>query len=413
MTENAKAESTETQGTETGKDKPRHNRNMQIVVKVSKFCNLRCEYCYEYPELGNRAAMSREQLAAMYRSLGDYFRERDAADRQRTRLDFIWHGGEPLMQPSQLYWDTFADQKEILGESVLHTNAVQTNLTLLDDDRLDLLGRGFDSVGVSLDVTGGLRVNRAGRDQQPKIVRNLKKLIDSGRRVGCITVLSSRNVADVERTFRFYEELGINFRVLPLFDTGERGQTTPFEISLQQELDALAHLVDLWLSSDSQPAPPAPINTYVSIAARHLAGDEGRGYRDRREWLPLILVNTDGGTFTYGESYGDPDWSIGNVFTDAFGDMLAGEVFERCAVQAERRVARNCLACPFFEACGAQLVAETETRERDHDGNGTLLCTARPVIAYIVDQLKQRAPDLVDTWRHRTDQEPDPALAAA
>src|SRR5207253_3151323 len=77
MTENAKAKSTETQGTETGKDKPRHNRNMQIVVKVSKFCNLRCEYCYEYPELGNRAAMSREQLAAMYRSLGDYLRERD------------------------------------------------------------------------------------------------------------------------------------------------------------------------------------------------------------------------------------------------------------------------------------------------------------------------------------------------
>jgi sulfatase maturation enzyme AslB (radical SAM superfamily) len=65
-------EKTVNKNPDTAPARPRHNRNMQIVVKVSKLCNLRCEYCYEYPELGNRAAMSREQLAAMYRSLGDY-----------------------------------------------------------------------------------------------------------------------------------------------------------------------------------------------------------------------------------------------------------------------------------------------------------------------------------------------------
>lgn len=390
----------------------RHHRNMQIVVKVSKFCNLRCEYCYEYPELGERAAMSREQLAAMYRTLGDYFRKRDAADRRTTRLDFVWHGGEPLMQPPQLYRDTFADQKEIFGEAVPHSNSVQTNLTLLDEDRLDLLTHGFTSAGVSLDVIGGLRVNAAGRDSQPKVVRNLKRLLATGRRVGAITVLSARNIDRLDEVFRFYEGLNLNFRVLPLFDTGERSQTTPFEISLRQELDALALLFDLWLTGDTLPQPPAPLNAYVQIAVRHLAGRE-QPYRDRREWLPLILVNTDGSTHTYGESYGDPHWSIGNLFAESFEDALAGETFERCAVQAERRVARNCLTCPFFDACGGSLVAETETRERDHDGNGTLLCTARPVIAYIVDQLEHRAPDLVGSWQPDQHDTLNPALAAA
>ena len=394
----------------SGAPKIRHHRNMQIVVKVSKFCNLRCEYCYEYPELGNRAAMSREQLAAMYRTLGDYFRKRDTADRRTTRLDFVWHGGEPLMQPPQLYRDTFADQEEIFGGAIPYTNAVQTNLTLLDEDRLDLLTNGFSSAGVSLDVTGGLRVNLAGRDSQPKVIRNLKRLLGTGRRVGAITVLSSRNIDRVEQVFRFYEDLDLNFRVLPLFDTGERSQTTPFEISLREELDELMLLFDLLLTGSTLPQPPAPLNAYVLIAVRHLAGRE-QPYRDRREWLPLILVNTDGSAHTYGEAYGDPDWSIGNVFAQSFEDALAGETFERCAVQAERRVARNCLTCPFFDACGGSLVAETETRERDDDGNGTLLCTARPVIAYIVEQLQRRAPDLVDSWQ--PDQHDNPALAAA
>jgi len=36
---------------------------MFFVMKVSKLCNLRCTYCYEYDELANRERMSLDQLA--------------------------------------------------------------------------------------------------------------------------------------------------------------------------------------------------------------------------------------------------------------------------------------------------------------------------------------------------------------
>ncbi|MCX4098521.1 radical SAM protein [Nocardia sp. alder85J] len=374
-------------------------RNMQIVVKVSKFCNLRCKYCYEYPELGNRAAMSRAQLLTMYRNLRDHFQAADERDGARTALDFIWHGGEPLMQPAQFYRQTLADQREIFGAAIATSNSVQTNLTVLDDERRQLLADGFDSVGVSLDVAGGLRVNLAGRDSQQRVAANLDALVATGVPVGCISVLTAQNIHAVERVFRFFEARNLNFRVLPLFDTGEPGQTTPFEVSTEQELAALARLVQLWLAGDTLQRPPAPLDDYVRIAARYLAGEHGPRYRDRREWLPVMLVDTDGSCYTYGEPYGDRAWSIGNVFTEPFADLLAGPVFERCAVEAERRVARNCLSCPFFDACGGALVAETEARERDEDGHGTLLCTGRPMITYIVDQLRDRVPHTVARWR--------------
>jgi uncharacterized protein len=382
------------------------NRNMQVVVKVSKFCNLRCRYCYEMPELGNPEAMSRAEVAAMYRSLRDHVRDLDARDGRTTRLDFIWHGGEPLMQPAEFYRQTMADQLEIFGDRTPRNNSVQTNLVLLDEERLRLLTDGtFDSVGVSLDVKGGLRVNVAGRDQQQRVIANLKRLAAVTRRLGCISVLTAR-ISAVDEIFGFFEGLGFQFRVLPLFDTGERSQTSPLEVTLEQELSALAQLMEMWLSSDTMRRPPSPLNVYLQIAARYLSGTAGPRYRDRREWLPLVLVNTDGSCFTYGEPYGEPEWSIGNVFTQSFGDMLAGETFERCAVEAERRVARNCLGCPFFDACGGSLAAETETRERDEDGHGTLLCTARPVIAYIAERLRECAPELVGEWR---DMELEPA----
>ncbi|QIS11483.1 radical SAM protein [Nocardia arthritidis] len=377
------------------------NRSMQIVVKVSKFCNLRCRYCYEYPELGNRAAMSNAQVAAMYRNLRDYIRFADNRDGARTRLEFIWHGGEPLLQPAQFYRQTWADQREIFGAEIPTGNSVQTNLVVLDDERRQLLGEGFDSVGVSIDVAGGLRVNAAGRDSQDRVARNLDTLLADSIPFGCISVLTAQNIHAVDEVFRFFEERNLHFRVLPLFDTGEPGQTTPFEVSREQELSALARLVDLWLAGETMARPPAPLDGYVQFAAQHLAGAQRTEYCDRREWLPVLLVNTDGSCFTYGEPYGDPEWSIGNIFTEPFADMLAGPVFERCAVEAERRVARNCLSCPFFDVCGGSLVADTETRDRDQDGHGTLLCTARPMIAYIIEQLRGRVPETVAQWQRQ------------
>jgi uncharacterized protein len=218
----------------------------------------------------------------MYRHLEEYCRDRDAQDGEATHLEFVWHGGEPMMQPPQYFRDTFADQEEILGQRSLR-NTVQTNLMLLDEERMRLLADGFDKVGVSVDVVGGLRVNIAGRDSQAQVIANLRRL-KAVRRVGCITVLTARNLSAIEEIFRFFEELGAGSRVLPLFDTGEEEQTRGLEITQQQQLAALARLTELWLKSDRMQQPPAPLDEYVAVAARHLAGIPGPVYRDRREW---------------------------------------------------------------------------------------------------------------------------------
>jgi uncharacterized protein len=344
--------------------------------------------------------MSRAQLAAMYRNLEDYFGHRDARDGKVTRLEFVWHGGEPLMQPPQYFWDTFADQEEVFGDRP-RRNSVQTNLVLLDAERLRLLTDGFDKVGVSIDVVGGLRLNIAGRDSQARVLANLRHLRAARGDVGCITVLTARNLSATAEIFRFFEELEVGCRVLPLFDTDDKGQTSELEITQQEQLTALAQVTELWLDSDRMEQPPAPVDEYAGVAARHCVGMPGPAYVDRREWLPLILVNTDGECYTYGEGYGEAQWSIGNLFTTPLGVMLAGEAFERCAAAAEWRVAMNCLTCPFFQACGGRFVAETDQRDRDHDAHDSLTCMARPMIEYIAGRLQTAMPDIVRDRRVR------------
>ncbi len=363
----------------------------QFVVKVSKFCNLRCRYCYEMPELGNRERMSLDQLQRMYHNIADFYRGRTEIE----QIDLIWHGGEPLMIEPDYFWATFADQRDIFGDRFRVLNAVQTNLTVLDDERLKLLTAGFDAVGVSLDLFGGLRVNIGGRDQQDQVLDNIRRLA-AHTSVGCITVLNATNIDHVDSIFRFYEEAGLRFRVLPLFDTGDQGQTAPYAVSLDDEIKAMARLVDLWLASDNLAGPPSPLDQYIRIAAQHLAGRPKDRYYDRREdGFGTLLVNTTGDCFSYGEPYGVPEWSLGNIFDTPMADMHRGPVFEACVTEAEKKQAANCLSCPYFGICDGALVTDNEQRRRDTDPAGTALCTARPVIEYIEARL--RGSNIIET----------------
>lgn len=224
-------------------------RKVQFVIKSSKFCNLRCRYCYEYAELGNREAIAPEQLDRMYAHIASYYSRLD----RPVEIQFIWHGGEPLLQHPDYYWRTFDRQQQIFGEladSV--TNTVQTNLTVLNKHQIHLLREGFDGVGVSIDLFGGLRVNQTNVDSLDRVLANMDCLRSEKVRFGCITVLTQLNLPYLEEIYKFYNKIKIPFRVLPLFNGAFDGQHQGYEISPNEVLIAYCTLFDLWLESKNQ-----------------------------------------------------------------------------------------------------------------------------------------------------------------
>src|SRR5688572_29355350 len=107
-------------------------RRVQFVVKVSKLCNLRCRYCYEFEELGNKARMSLENLERLYQNVAHWYR----GFTRPTEVEFVWHGGEPMLIPPDYYRSTFEAQRRAFGKDMVAVeNVIQTNLTVLDDDR--------------------------------------------------------------------------------------------------------------------------------------------------------------------------------------------------------------------------------------------------------------------------------------
>ena len=360
-------------------------KRVQFVVKTSKFCNLRCRYCYEYPELGNKAAIALEQVEQMFHHIANYYRQLDFP----VDIQFVWHGGEPLLQSPDFYWKVFDHQRQIFGELADYvTNVIQTNLTLLNQERLRLLRDGFDGVGVSLDLFGGLRVSQTGVDSQPTVLANLDRLRQENIPFGCITVLSKLSLPHLHDIYTFYKAMNLSFRVLPLFKGAFDGQHEGFEIDAYETLKAYCTLVDLWLA-DEQFVMVLPIVQYIQQMVYHYSPNAPLIFYDKREWESIYLINTTGDVYSYADAY-EIERSHGNIFTTSLQELVAGTKHQQVVAASEERLAATCSSCRYFGSCSGYPIAEGSRAYSEIDAQGAMRCIVdRGVLQHIQHRLQQ------------------------
>jgi len=353
----------------------------QFVIKISKYCNLRCTYCYEYRELGNKERMPLAGILRLFESIAAYAREQTFSS-----ADFVWHGGEPFLIPLDYYRQIQVMQKTILGDNIAYSNAVQTNLTVLTEGHLAFLAeRGlFANLGVSFDVFGDQRVDTRGNLRTDTVVANIQKLIDAQIPFGAIAVLARNTLPHVEAIYRYYDSLGIECRFLPFYMTAYEWQSAQHGLSFEELTAALKVLADAWLVSE-RATPVEPISEYVDFAIAHMT-DAPRRYYDRFRTELVYIVNIDGGVWGVGEAY-EPEGCYGNLFQDDLASVLSSPSRRRVTNDSAARMTKYCGACPYFGHCPGFFVANaTPEQQRLLAEHG---CPVREVIGHIIDRLEK------------------------
>jgi uncharacterized protein len=361
------------------------DKKVQFVVKTSKHCNLRCRYCYEYTELHKQDVMTLDQIRSMYQHIESYYRQLG----NPVEIHFIWHGGEPLLQSPDFYWQALDLQHEIFNlDLYLLRNTIQTNLTILDDARIQLLRDGFDSVGVSVDIFGGLRVYENGQPAQDRVFANIDRLTAAGIDFGCITVLNKFNLDRIPEIYDFYRTMNLSARLLPLHKTITDNQNTDFEISPYDTLKAYQQIFDLWLADDKFVWITPVIELVRQVIYRYSANAQTIFY-DKREWEWINLINTSGDLYSYADAY-NIERSHGNIFTTPLAQLVASSGHERAIVAAEHRLEQTCSGCKYFGACSGYPMAEDGYEYHELDEQGAIKCIVdRGMMHYIEYRLQE------------------------
>ncbi|MDC0720879.1 radical SAM protein [Nannocystis bainbridge] len=360
--------------------------HLHVVIKLSKLCNLRCEYCFEYDQLGDPARMEPAQLRQLFLNIRDYARTLPAQPRV---LHLVLHGGEPLLLPPALVRELLELRDEIFAGEPLRTRVeLQTNLVRLSEASLAMLRETRVGVGVSHDVVGGARVDITGRERHEAVLRNFERLRAAGVPFGGISVLHRGNLARVDAIFDFWYAQGVDFRLLPIldFDAGA-GRCHGLGLRQDQVREAMLRLAERVMASPRR-ITVEPIDQYVWTALRYLRGEPGLAYDPSRgEWA--LVVDTDGETYTYGDSY-TPAGRIGNFFEPGAVASFAAPAYARTlAARSERMGA--CESCPFSQACSRLHLGEAVPSERvdaPPEAPHRFACpVARPLIEHVVARI--------------------------
>lgn len=114
-----------------------------IVKPVNGLCNLSCSYCYTS---GLKECVAKNRMRPeILKATIDFF------CRDQNDVEFIWHGGEPLLAGLEFYRKAIEFQKIWEQQGKRITNFFQTNATLMNSEWNSFFAENDFFVGVSLD----------------------------------------------------------------------------------------------------------------------------------------------------------------------------------------------------------------------------------------------------------------------
>ncbi|XXY49874.1 radical SAM protein [Sorangium sp. So ce269] len=323
------------------------------IIKLSKLCNLRCSYCYEWNELDDPRRMSETTLTHLFQLAKEYHFSEMRRLGSVPQTVFVWHGGEPLVQPISFLEQVQAVKRAVIGRQAAHEryfrDVVQTNLFKLDASVLSFIKRHRMGVGVSLDVVPGVRRTLSGGETEARVMANLDRLQAAGIRAGAIAVLAKHTLPHVTRIYDFFAARGMGLRVLPLFDGPGERPAQHFEAGHDELVAGLCRLFDHWMASGCS-VPLLPVAAWLLPVLRKILGVSAPPY-DRSQGETYLLVNTDGKVYPPGAGYGEDGWiaELSRPLTAAA--LRSGERY-RASLEGDARLRREtCAGCPFFGAC--------------------------------------------------------------
>ena len=130
-------------------------------------------------------------------------------------------------------------------------NAMQTNLTLLSDDFLEVFQKYGVQFSTSMDgyeeLHNQTRVTITGEGSYKMIADKLSYIKSKGMDIGLIVVLNSKNIDYLIDIYKFFKEHNQEFIVNPLYIEGEVKHNNDLSITSEQYADAVIKLFDYWI----------------------------------------------------------------------------------------------------------------------------------------------------------------------
>lgn len=348
---------------------------MVIIIKPTYSCNFRCKYCY----LGNSTKESSKMFNASFvqnaiSQIKDYVIE----VKSRKKVTFIWHGGEPLLWGVENFRLVFEFMEDVLSD-IDYSNSIQTNLSLLTEEYVDLFLKYNVHVGFSVDgfreLNDSQRVLTNGRGTYDLIIDRLNLARAKGLSMGCIIVGTKNSIGRVEELYKFVGDNRLNFKFNPLFISGEaRNNDEELGITTGEYADMTIELFDLWYNDTENRITES---NFVEIASNILTGHTSGCLFGKNCQENFFAIAPTGDVFPCGRFCDEStaEFSYGNLHNESLTDILTRAKKSDCYNRYKYIEESSCRQCEYFHICHGGCLHDGYLRSGDFRSK-TFLCSA-------------------------------------
>ena len=185
--------------------------NISPIIEITEKCNLNCTFClrpsFEMPVMSVKTL---EKIISYLLEISD------------NRIDFVWHGGEPLIAGISFFKKIKSLQSKYNLKNINIYNSIQTNGTLLNKEFIEFFEREGFAVSTSLQGTKDIHDNsRIGKNQQPSFDRIIKNISKLNKKPHAVLVLTKEILGREEEVYNEMKKYSRDNSTRPFSKTSE------------------------------------------------------------------------------------------------------------------------------------------------------------------------------------------------
>lgn len=313
-----------------------------IIKPVNGLCNLSCSYCYTsgLKKYVIKHRMRTETLKAVI----DFFCH------DQDSIEFIWHGGEPLLAGLKFYREVVEFQRKWKQQGKKIANFLQTNATLITPELTRFFSENDFLIGVSLDgpkeFHNQVRRYSTGKGSYDDVMRGIDLLRQAGIFNGIICGISTINHRFPKKILNFFIARNIKkLKFARIKSIGHCNDVSSLVVSPKQYSDFMIAIFDLWLELDD---PEIEIRDIQSVVNLILGGN-------RRECIYMGKCDQFVTVYSDGSIYGCDSFPKTDILH--FGSILDDPVIIRsnsCLQNFQELLKKrkeHCRTCNWYFIC--------------------------------------------------------------
>jgi len=307
-------------------------QEMMVYLKTTETCQLNCEHCFTSGTNGKKGWFDVEATVDFFHRLHSMY--------PNIVGNISFHGGEPLIAPTEMLFDTWNRTKDLWGGVWW---SVQTNLTfpLTSEKKRVLTEICGKSWGTSWD--SGIRWTDTKMEELWE--RNVKELADDGHDI-TVMVSVSQTVIDMEPIDIINKMISLGVKHVNFERITSDGNAVGAEGLIPSNYDQDKWFLKMWEQSKEHQTYDKIDNMFFDSVLTEVIHNTHAGCRCRQCEQKVLTLNANG---SVAGCPNDHTNTFGTIYDDIF-DLLNSEG-RMCNIIAENTKNAACYTCPVYDTC--------------------------------------------------------------